>query len=157
MDPVTIRPAREDDFPRLIELYGELYALLRAMGIPFDLDEEGLKSLLPVILKSKMCYLAVAEQKGDVCGFISAVIAKMDRKLRYKDSRLVAKVNDICVEESHRGRNVAQSLLQSAEAWMKESGAVVCESEVALENGRSLGFFQRNGYKPFCDLLYKEL
>lgn len=158
MERIAVRRAASEDCPRLLELYGQLYALLRGMGVPFDLDMDGLNSLLGVMLKSKMCYLAVAEtQEAKVCGFICVTVSRMDRKLRYGQSRLAAKVNDICVDKEFQGRNVASMLLEAAEAWLRDMGVSICESEVALENEASLRFFRKQGYQPFCYLTYKDI
>lgn len=61
MEHVAIRPAKIEDLPAIQLLYGDLYKLLQGMGLPFALDEAGLQGLLPVLFKSKMCCLAVAE------------------------------------------------------------------------------------------------
>lgn len=156
MEPVTVRPARLEDLSAIGRLYGDLYGLLQGMGLPFSLDDVGLQELLPVLLKSKMCCLAVSEAPcGEICGFLSAAITRMDRKLQFQGKNLMGKINDICVDEAYRGQGVAGALLQYAEAWMEDSGITICESEIVLQNARSLGFFQKNGYQPFCTLTYK--
>lgn len=158
MEEVTVRHARLEDLPAIRLLYGDLYDLLQSMGLPFALDETGLQGLLPVLMKSKMCCLAVAETpEGEICGFLSAAIARMDRKLQFRGENVIGKISDICVAEAYRGQNVAGGLLQYAESWMKDCGVTVCESEIVLQNARSLGFFQKNGYTPFCTLTYKAL
>ena len=158
MEEVAVRPACLEDLPAIGLLYGDLYDLLQGMGLPFALDEAGLQGLLPVLFKSKMCCLAVAETpEGEICGFLSAAISRMDRKLQFRGENVIGKISDICVAEAYRGRNVAGRLLQYAESWMKDCGVTVCESEIVLQNARSLGFFQKNGYTPFCTLTYKAL
>lgn len=158
MEKVAIRPAKVEDLPAIRLLYGDLYSLLEGMGLPFALDEAGLQGLLPVLFKSKMCCLAVAETpEGEICGFVSAAISRMDRKLQFRGENVIGKISDICVAEAYRGQNVAGRLLQYAENWMKDCGVTVCESEIVLQNARSLGFFQKNGYTPFCTLTYKAL
>lgn len=161
MEKIQIRSAGVEDLPRLVSLYGSLYDLMHnGMGVPFELNESELQVLLPAILRSKLCYLAVAESStGEVCGFVYATASRMDRKLRFGDTVLAGKIQDICVAEEYRGNGIGTQLLASAEAWMQASsvGVGFCESEVALKNTPSMKLFQQNGYQPFCYLMFKAL
>lgn len=159
MEEIRIRPAGAEDLPRLISLYGSLYDLMHnGMGVPFELNDPELEVLLPAILRSKLCYLAVAESHtGEICGFVYATVSRMDRKMRFGERVLAGKIQDICVAEGYRGHGLGTRLLASAEAWMQQSGAGFCEGEVALKNTPSMRLFQQNGYHPFCYLMFKAL
>lgn len=159
MEEIQIRPAGAEDLPQLILLFGSLYDLMHnGMGVPFELNESELQVLLPAILRSKLCYLAVAENaEHEICGFVYATASRMDRKMRFRDNVLAGKIQDICVAEGYREAGVGTQLLSSAEAWMRESGVGFCEAEVALKNSPSAHLFQRNGYQPAFYLMFKAL
>jgi ribosomal protein S18 acetylase RimI-like enzyme len=154
---MQIRKAELSDFDALLEQYRELYALLGRMGLPFDLDIEGLKSGLNVMLQSNMFFLAVAEEQGSLCGFAAAGISRMDRKLSYEGGKTLGIIHDICVQPSCRGRGVADMLLSAAEAWLRECGVTIVECDILTENEPSLKFFAKHDYRDFCRIFYKTL
>lgn len=157
MSAPVILPATPEHIPAISALYGDLYRLLASMNFPFTLEEADLADVLKVFMRSKLCCLAVAQQNGSVCGFIAASINRLDRKLSVDGARLMGKINDICVSPEYRGTGLSDQLLLYAEGWLREQEISLVESEVILENRRSLRWFERHGYLPFCHLTYKKL
>lgn len=157
MSDVIIRRAVPEDLDAVSALYGDLYGLLYTMTFPFTFAQDELDDILNILLRSKMCCLAVAEADGAICGFLSASVNRMDRKLSCDGLRLMGKINDICVAPAYRGSGVADKLLEYVEAWLTELGVPIVESEVICENQHSLRWFQKHGYLPFCQLTYKKL
>ena len=138
-------------------MYGELYNLLSALGLPFSLSEDDLKSIVPSLIKSKMCRFAVAEDEDEICGFVSAATVRMDRKLNFNGENMVGVINDIFVAERVRGLGVSAMLLADAESFFAENGVRIVESEVIAKNDASAAFFKKNGYSELARIMYKTL
>lgn len=143
-----IRAAGAEDIPALLELYKALYAGLKEQGLPFDLDGEGLEAMVKTMARSKLCFLAVAEEEGELLGFLCAGVVKMDRKLSYQGSGLMGLIHDLYLVPPARGKGLASGLLDRAEAWMTQAGAAVAECQVVCGNALGAGFWERRGYAP---------
>lgn len=143
-----IREGRAEDMPTLLRLYQALYAGLREQGLAFDLDGEGLESMLTTMLRSKLCFLAVAEEEGALVGFLSAGVVRMDRKLSYEGGNTMGLIHDLYLTPEVRGQGLASALLDRAEEWMAQAGAAVAECQVVQGNDLGAAFWARRGYAP---------
>ncbi|WP_251445444.1 GNAT family N-acetyltransferase [Vermiculatibacterium agrestimuris] len=143
-----IRVAGAEDMPALLKLYEALYAGLKEQGLPFDLDREGLEAMVKTMARSKLCFLAVAEEEGELVGFLCAGVARMDRKLSYQGSGVIGLIHDLYLIPSARGKGLASGLLDRAEAWMAQAGAPVAECQVVWGNELGAEFWARRGYAP---------
>jgi len=154
---MVIRKAVESDIERVLCMYGELYDLLAALGLPYSLSESDLKSIVPALMKSKLCRFAVAEDDEGICGFVSAAVVRMDRKLKYDGDVTVGVINDIFAAERVRGRGVSAKLLAHAESFFEENGVRIVESQVIMKNEISASFFSKNGYGELARIMFKTL
>ena len=143
-----IRDGRGEDLPGLIELYKALYAGLKEQGLAFDLEPEGLSSMVETMLRSRLCFLAVAEEDGALVGFLSAGVARMDRKLSYQGGSTLGLIHDLYLTPGARGRGLASALLDRAEEWMAGAGAAMVECQVVWGNALGAAFWERRGYAP---------
>jgi GNAT superfamily N-acetyltransferase len=137
-------------------MYGELYKALGGFGLPFGLDMKGLSELLPVMLRSKLCCVIVAEDGEGVCAFLSGAVARIDRKYAY-GTGLVGRVSDLYVAPGKRGSGLADSLLRAAEDWFRQSGAAIAECDVLTQNLPAGRFWDKRGYRDLSCLKYKIL
>jgi len=152
------RRAGVEDAEQIVALYGELYGILSGFGLPFSLERDELMSMLSVMLRSKLCYIAVAEPAGGgVRGFITAGIIRMDKKLSHPGGALVGRLHDIHVAPELRGRGVAAQLLSGFEGWLRENGAALAETHILTDNEPSMKFFEKHGYRTLGKIVYKEL
>lgn len=141
-----IRDGRPEDLAPLTALYEALYAELTGYGLPFSLDREGLSAALAAELRSRLCFLAVAEEEGELVGFLSAGVVRMDRKLSYDGQKAMGMIHDLYLLPAVRGRGLASALLERAEAWMREAGAAAAECQVVRGNALGEAFWSRKGY-----------
>lgn len=157
MKVLLIRTARESDLDVLAGLYMDLYDTLDGFGLPFSLDLNSIKDILSVMLKSKLCCVLVAEYKGTVCGFLTAGIARMDRKLKFAGESTIGTIHDVYIAPDYREKHIAAQMLQKAETWFRDNGVKIIESNILVENRVSAAFFHKNGYKELARIVYKEL
>ena len=155
---MNIQRASEKDIELLRVFHSRLYDTLKLFGLPFDLADCELESVLTIMLKSKLCYIAVAEtDSGDIAGFVSASVVKIDRKLNYAGQNLMGRMHDLYVDDNFRRTGVAKELFKNAEDWMKENGISICESYVPSQNIVSIRFCEKQGYSELGKILYKKL
>ncbi len=143
-----IRDGRPEDLETVVGLYRALYAELEGYGLIFSLEEEGLERALETQLRSKLCLVAVAEEEGELVGFLSAGVVRMDRKLSYEGRSAMGLIHDLYLTPAARGRGTASALLDRAEGWMREAGAEVAECQVVRGNTLGAAFWSRRGYDP---------
>lgn len=145
---VQIRDGESRDLAALTALYRALYAHLTERGLTFSLDEGGLESSLGAALRSKLCFLAVAEEEGELKGFLSAGIVRMDRKLNFRGGNTMGLIHDLYLSPEVRGQGLAGELLDRAENWFRAAEVKVIECQVVSGNEEGAAFWARRGYAP---------
>lgn len=154
---MIIRQATQEDIEVLLPMYEKMYGTLSSFGLPFKLDTEELPKVLKITIKSKLCYLGLAEEDGKLLGYIQASIAKLDRKLGYDGGKAIGIINDVFVEDEARGRGLASVLCKSAENWMSENGIQMSQAQVLCENQPARGFWRSQGYDDMHVTVCKKL
>lgn len=61
----------------------------------------------------------------------------------------------ICVLPEYRGQGAAQLLIEKYQEALKKGGKEVCLLSVALENGRGVHFYEKNGFVPYKEVAGK--
>lgn len=143
---MIIRPATQEDIEALLPMYEKMYGSLFSFGLPFKLDNEELPKVLSVTIKSKLCYLGLAEEDGNLLGYVQASIAKLDRKLDHDGDKSIGIINDVFVEDEARGRGLASTLCERAENWMRECGITLSQAQVLCKNKPARAFWNNRGY-----------
>lgn len=154
---MIIRPATQEDIAALLPMYEKMYGTLSSSGLPFKLDAEELPKVLGVTIKSKLCYLGIAEENGEFLGYVQASIAKLDRKLSHEDGKTIGIINDVFVKDEARGRGLATALCESAENWMRESGLTLSQAQVLCKNEPARAFWSSRGYNDLHITVCKKL
>lgn len=146
---MEIRNARVEDIPALYQLLGQVLAvhhegrpdLFRGEGSKYTPEE------LEALLKEPARPIFVAVENDCVLGYAFCVLkeirgntARLDRKTLYLD--------DLCVDETIRGRHVGTALMDHIRAYGKEKGCDDLTLNVWVCNEAAMGFYLRNGLKP---------
>lgn len=145
---VQIRDGRAEDLEGLKSLYRALYDHLKDCGMTFDLEEEGLERTLEAMLRSRLCLVSVAEEDGQLLGFLCAGVVKMDRKLSCEGGGLLGLIHDLYILPRARRLGLAEALLDRTEAWFAQSGATAAECQVVWDNELGTAFWAGRGYAP---------
>lgn len=154
---VQLRDGRAEDLEGLKGLYRELYDHLESCGLAFDLEEEGVERALGAMLRSRLCLVSVAEEEGQLLGFLSAGVVKMDRKLSCEGSGLLGLIHDLYIVPQARKLGLAGALLDRTEAWFARSGAGLAECQVVWGNELGAAFWTGRGYAPVSVTRCKKL
>jgi len=104
----------------------------------------------------------VAEDAARVVGFIGAAVARPDPEagwqLQRDQSRVRLVINALAVIEECRRKGVGTALMDAAEAWSRDRGAVVAVTDTNLHSPLSVPFYEsRMGYQRQAVILRKPL
>lgn len=129
---IYIRSARQGDA-------GDIAALLGVLGYPCTVNE-ALARLRAIAAESDQSLL-IAERAGQVCGLL-ALDAMYYLPLGARTCRITALV----VAPAHQGEGIGHELLQAAEAWARQAGAIRIEVTSAAHRERAHAFYRACGY-----------
>lgn len=144
MPAITIRRARPEDGPRIVELEREL-ARFERLTPP---DDEEAQRLLAWIFDSKRLEALVAEVNGRIEG-----IALFYERLQSFRARPFLHLEDLLVTEAARGRRVGEALMAALarDALARRAGRL--EWAVLDWNEDALRFYRRLGAGPTTEWL----
>jgi len=157
--PPIIRPAGDADLPAL----GRLGAAL--MRIHYDFDpqrfltppdqpEAGYAWFLGTQMREPDACVFVAEQDGQVVGYVYAGLEPMS----WKELREAAGfIHDVLVDDAHRRGGVAGALLDAASEWLKSRGAPRVMLWTAERNHAAQRFFEQAGFRRTMIEMTREL
>lgn len=146
---VTIRRAERRD----VEALGRLGAMLMRTHYAFDQHrflppgespESGYGWFLGTLLDSSESCVLVAEDEGEVAGYVYAELEPMS----WKELRGPAGfVHDVAVREESRHSGVAAELMRAAIDWLREHGAPRVILWTATPNQPAQRLFQALGFR----------
>ncbi len=131
--------------------YKDAYSLLvlaKQLASSFEVDEESFHHSLTKLLSDPAVYLAVAEEKNDVTGYIHG----FDHYTFYANGR-VAKIEEIVVRADCRRRGIGESLMKGFEEWARARKSRL----VALATRRAAAFYTAIGYEESASYFKKLL
>lgn len=126
----------------------DLLALTLSFATSFVVEPQEFYVALPELLSSPATFLAVAEENGIIMGY---VLAFAHRTL-YASGR-VAWVEELVVQEQHRGKGIGGLLMRSAEEWAEGEGCRL----IALATRRAAAFYEAVGYEESATYFRKLL
>ena len=143
---MTIRFACENDIPQMLDLLlqvGEVHHQIRP-----DLFRAGAQkydeAALQRLLKNPDRPILAAEEDGKMVGYAFCIlqITKDDPVLC---DRRVLYIDDLCVDESHRGRGIAGALYRRSLELAKELSCDAVTLNVWWGNDNALRFYENCG------------
>src|SRR5262245_51719360 len=155
----TIRAANEADLPAL----GRLGALLMRTHYEFDPQRfmtagtdaaEGYAWFLSRQLKDQDVVVYVAEQDGEVFGYVYAAIEPISWK-ELRDE--CGYIHDVVVDERGRRSGTATALLEKAIAWLRERGMPRVVLGTAEKNAGAQQLFTKLGFRRTMIEMTREL
>lgn len=99
---------------------------------------------------SWICF--VAEEDERIVGQVEARLLQPMDSARYQViaalSQVRGEVNSLGVLTSHRRRGIGRALMNHAEGWLEDRGAVVIELDTLATSSESVSFYHAIGYRP---------
>jgi ribosomal protein S18 acetylase RimI-like enzyme/8-oxo-dGTP pyrophosphatase MutT (NUDIX family) len=156
---MVVRPARPGDLDALRGLFLELHrehteALPGVLRLP-DPPEPELDDFSSVIANERRCYFAVAEEAGDVVGFVEA---SHHTPTHASDAdRPWCRINNLAVRRDRRRRGIATALIRAAEDWARGKGYADVRLDVFEFNAGARALYERLGYATLSRQMRKPL
>ena len=146
---MNIVSASESHIPGMISLLqqvGEVHHqirpdLFRAGAQKYD--EEALKRLLQDPARP----IFIAEMDGQVAGYAFCILQEAKNNPVLRD-RKVLYIDDLCVDEGHRGQGIASRLYDHVCAYAREIGCQAVTLNVWCGNASAMRFYEKCGMKP---------
>jgi len=133
MESLVIRPAKREDAPALSRLLGQLGYPSEAADIPDRIDK---------VRARPGSIVLVAEQSGQAVGVVTVHLFQA-MHANEPNAWLTALV----VDEAVRGQGVGSALVQRAEEWAAQHGALRISLTSALHRGEAHEFYKALDYE----------
>jgi GNAT superfamily N-acetyltransferase/8-oxo-dGTP pyrophosphatase MutT (NUDIX family) len=155
----SVRPAAPRDLDALRGLFLELHAE-HAEALPDvlrrpDPPEPEPQDFASVIANEQRCYFAVAEEGGEVIGFVDA--SRHEPAHPSDADRPWCRINNLAVRRDRRRRGVATALIRAAEEWARARGYGDARLDVFEFNAGARELYQRLGYATLSRQMRKLL
>ena len=146
---MVIRLASEQDIPGMIDLLrqvGEVHHQIRP-----DLFRSGAhkydEAALTELLTDKARPIFIAAEENRVLGYCFCIHREYDgtgAPIRRKEIY----IDDLCVDEGHRGQGVATALYTHVTNYARESGCSHITLNVWCGNDSAMRFYEKSGLTP---------
>ena len=152
MSETTVRLARPGDWPAVAGLLVEL-----GRGVAAGTADDATHQLqFAGHIRQIERVTLVAEVAGDVVGGVVGMI-DMEYHQRLGDHRPQARVNDLVVTSSARGRGAGTALLSRAEELARRRGCFRMALVTAAWRRDALAFYERGGWESYGAWFVKRL
>ena len=138
MSESGIRPYRDDDYDRVMELWAEGGLPLKPQGRD-SRENIGRQIVLPNVL------FLVAEA-GEGVRVVGTVLATHDGRKGW--------VNRLAVDAALRRKGLGARLVREAERWLEAQGMDILACLIEDDNAVSMTVFERLGYKKHPEIIY---
>ena len=146
---MEIRLARIGEIPGIIDLLqqvGEVHHKIRP-----DLFRSGAQKYneadLTDLLKDPARPIFAAVEDGRLLGYCFCIIEEVkDNPVLMDDKTLY--IDDLCVDETIRGKHVGRALYEYTRAYAKEIGCRSVTLNVWCGNDSAMAFYEKRGMKP---------
>jgi len=153
----VLREAEATDVEVLKELYLDMYSYLGSLAMPYTIAEDSLEDVLKILVKARQTTILVGELDGEIVGFLTMDIAKIDRKLKLEPTNIIGFIKDLYIVPDKRRLGLADLFLQKGEELLIEIGASAIECNVIIDNDGAMKFWESKGFSKMAYVMYKRL
>lgn len=145
---MTIRNAKESDTAQVLKLLAQVNLVHHIIRPDlFNIATKYTRDELLLIFSDESTPVFVCEQNGEVLGYLFAVI------IDHGGSQMLTPVkelyiDDLCVDETARGKGVATALFEHAKAFARQIGCHNLTLNVWEGNDGALAFYKKMGMLP---------
>ncbi len=106
-------------------------------------------------LASKNDLIIIAVDSDGVVGF--SIAALNNRHSFFKRTKRWGTISDLAVRDSDRSKGIGSTLLAQTLGWFRDNGIPVVEVSVLAGNQAGVDFWEKHGFKPFSQRLYRSI
>ncbi len=146
---MKIRAAKKSDIPELLRLLRQVLTVHHE-GRP-DLFKAGCEKYseaeLKALLKDPVKPIFVAVEARQVVGYVFCVLKRLENNSIMTDI-LTLHIDDLCIDETMRGKGVGTGLYEFAKQYAKEQGCYNLTLNVWALNDSAKHFYEKCGMLP---------
>ncbi len=135
----SIRPAKEDDIPRICDLLSELFSIESDFAADREKQARGLGLLLQD--RSGSSLVVVAETDGEVIG-----VCSVQTLISTAEGGPAGLLEDLIVQKQYRGNGIGSQLLARISRWCMTKNISRLQLLRDSENNNALAFYDLNGW-----------
>lgn len=157
MNDIKLRPATEEDVSGIVQLWVEAVEFAVEIDSYFTRSSDSEKNFGEFVtghIHLETASVVVAEIDQSVVGYCLAVCLQRPPLVTEMDYGVIY---DLAVTANYRNRGVGSRLCEEVQSWFAGRGIKRIELNVlnANENGRR--FWQKTGFQPYMEQMYKVL
>lgn len=147
---MNIRRAEKKDIPMLMELLRQVH------GVHYDIRPDIFKptttkysasELEGILCDSNRPILVAVDDSGTVLGYAFCVFKQAVNDLLLTDIKSLY-IDDLCIDENHRGEHIGSALYEAVLALAKKTGCYNVTLNVWCGNDSAMEFYRAKGLKP---------
>lgn len=157
LSEVKTRRAAPEDHPEVVRLWRHMMDYHHSLDPRFALDRranEEFAQYLVDIQESFLHAIFVATVGEQIVGYI--IVAEMDNPAVFAMKRY-GFVCEVCVDPEHTGEGIGHLLFERAFRWFRRRGLTSVQLNVSPRNESGLHFYHQLGFRPFLEVLWKDL
>ncbi len=147
---MNIRNAQEKDIPRILELLVQVN-MVHHNGRPDLFNGPATKytreELLPILTDEKTPVFVAVDEKDAVMGYAFCIFKQYINDNILTDIKTLY-IDDLCVDETIRGKHIGKSLYDYVLIFAKESGCYNVTLNVWTCNPSAMRFYEKCGLAP---------
>lgn len=125
-----------------------IFAMLARFVTSYTPDRAAFDRSFPALIANDDAFLHAAEEDGALTGYILAV----SFGTLFANGPVV-QIEELFVEEPHRGKGIARELINTATDWARETGA----REITVPTRRAGPYYERLGFEETAAYYHKRL
>jgi GNAT superfamily N-acetyltransferase len=164
MTNIDIRPATTEDLKSLCQLYVEFHEFhvqgvpdrLKSLGDPKWRDDTELRKNIKKVIADHDSTIFLAQIGRQPVG-LAEVYIREDQANPQRVSRRHGHLQSLITAEKFRRQGVGNKLLEAAERWAREKGAVEMRLDIWEFAQGPLQFYEKSGYRTLRRSMVREL
>ncbi|MBO4457581.1 MAG: GNAT family N-acetyltransferase [Butyrivibrio sp.] len=146
---MTIRDAVEEDIPELLRLLSQVLEVHAAIKPDYFVSghQKYNTDELKAILKDESVRVYVAAEGKEILGYTFCMINELPKKPFIAHFKYMY-IDDLCVDERYRGKDIAKALFEHVKKEAKVLGCREITLNVWEGNDRARAFYDKMGMTP---------
>ncbi|MBN1531347.1 MAG: GNAT family N-acetyltransferase [Spirochaetes bacterium] len=157
MNNTAIRECRLEDVDGAVAIYREFVSYHAAIDPVFIKVPESpllFSEYLTMNIKNESAHVLVAVTASAVTGFC---IGKMMIKTPVYPDPVYGEIDSIAVLQSHQRHGIGGALFTEMASWFERKRVSRIELNVAVGNEKSSCFWRKAGFRPYMEVLYRDV
>lgn len=157
---IKIRKAEKKDVEGINNLLYQVHDV-HAIGRP-DIFKKGLKKfddleLIEIIENEKYLIFVAVDENEKILGHIFCEIQETSENAKSLQKRKVLYVDDLCVDENVRGKNIGKKLYEYILSIAKDKSCNAVTLHIWNFNEKAMKFYEKIGFEPLKTLMEKKI